>query len=160
MASKSTFSSISVNTSAGGNRSTMRVNVFPFIRSLGETVHTSENGRMQGWARVHAECDYRAPLRYEDVVEVQLLVREKRPSALSYVFVFRVAGAEVARGALTVVCVAREAGEARMRPVPMPKAISELVEVIVSLICILSQQTIIRLIIYTIIIRITVTYIT
>ena len=100
-----------------------------FFRSLGESLHSNADGRMQGWARVHAECDYSAPLRYQDVVEVQLLVREKRPSALSYVFVFRTQGREVARGALTVVCVAREVGEERMRPVPMPAAISERLEV-------------------------------
>ncbi|MCP3914667.1 MAG: acyl-CoA thioesterase [bacterium] len=100
-----------------------------FFRSLGEPLHTNADGRMRGWARVHAECDYSAPLRYQDVVEVHLLVREKRPSALSYVFVFRTQDREVARGALTVVCVAHEEGEERMRPVPMPAAISERVEV-------------------------------
>src|SRR4026209_1278570 len=26
-----------------------------------------------GWTRVHAECDYQAPLRFEDEVEIQLL---------------------------------------------------------------------------------------
>ena len=27
-----------------------------FFRALGTKVHTNEGGRMQGWARVHAEC--------------------------------------------------------------------------------------------------------
>lgn len=104
-----------------------------FFRSLGQTIHVNEGGRMQGWARVHASCDYREPVRYQDVVEVRLLVREKRPSALTYDFRFTKrengGGREVARGTLTVVCVARGPGEEHMRPEPMPPAVAELVEV-------------------------------
>ena len=104
-----------------------------FFRALGTKVHSSEGGRMQGWARVHAECDYRAPIFYQDVVEVRLAVRDKRPSALTYDFVFtRVepdGPTEVARGSLTAVCVAREQGEARMKAVPMPPEVARLIEV-------------------------------
>ncbi len=104
-----------------------------FFRSLGQTLHENQDGRMQGWARVHAECDYRAPLRYPDLVEVHLLVRKKSQTSLSYDFVFTKTGPdgplEVARGMLTVVCVAREPGRERMRPAPMPELITEQVEV-------------------------------
>jgi len=108
-----------------------------FFRSLGQTLHVNEDGRMQGWARVHAECDYRAPLRYEDVFEVRLLVRKKSQTSLSYDFVFTKTAPEgspegpleVARGLLTVVCVAREPDQERMRPVGMPALITEQVEV-------------------------------
>jgi acyl-CoA thioester hydrolase len=104
-----------------------------FFRSLGQTLHVNEDGRMQGWARVHAECDYRAPLHYEDVFEVRLLVRKKSQTSFSYDFVFTKTAPngplEVARGMLTVVCVAREPGQERMRPVTMPALITEQVEV-------------------------------
>lgn len=104
-----------------------------FFRSLGQTLHGNQDGRMQGWARVHAECDYSAPLRYEDLLEVRLLVRKKSGTTLSYEFIFTKADPEgpleVARGMLTVVCVAREPGQERMRPVPMPALITEQVEV-------------------------------
>ena len=36
-----------------------------------------------GWARVHAECTYRQPLRYEDIVELHLLVRDKKEKAIT-----------------------------------------------------------------------------
>ncbi|MEE8467776.1 MAG: thioesterase family protein [Planctomycetota bacterium] len=104
-----------------------------FFRSLGQILHGNQDGRMQGWARVHAECDYRAPLRYPDLFEVRLLVRKKSQTTLSYDFVFTKVDPEVplevARGMLTVVCVAREPGQERMRPVPMPARITEQVEV-------------------------------
>ena len=104
-----------------------------FFRSLGLSVHAHEGEAMSGWARVHASCDYQAPLRYQDEVEVRLAVREKRPSAITYEFLFtRVAPAPrvpAARGRLTAVCVSRGAGDERMRAVPMPEEVARLVEV-------------------------------
>jgi len=100
-----------------------------FFRSLGQPLHERDGGRMTGWARVHAECDYKKPLFYQDVFEVHLLVREKRSSSLSYEVAFRRDAVEVARGVLTTVCVAREAGEAALRPVPMPPEIDERIQV-------------------------------
>ena len=104
-----------------------------FFRSLGQSVHGGEGGAMWGWARVHAACDYHAPVRYQDEVEVRLLVREKRPSAITYVHVFTRVSPDpprvVARGTITAVCVARAPGEERMRAAPMPADIARLVEV-------------------------------
>jgi acyl-CoA thioester hydrolase len=100
-----------------------------FFRSLGQSLHADEDGGMQGWARVHAECDYKAPLRYQDLFEVRLLVRAKRHTTLAYDFHFTRDGLDIAHGQLTVVCVARKAGEAKMRPTPMPAAIDAAVEV-------------------------------
>ncbi len=100
-----------------------------FFRSLGCSLHSSVDGGMLGWARVHAECDYMAPLRYQDLFAVHLVVREKRRTALTYDFHFTTEGRDVARGKLTVVCVARKTGEEAMRPTPMPAAIDAAVEV-------------------------------
>jgi acyl-CoA thioesterase FadM len=62
-----------------------------------------------GWPRVHAECDFKKPLRFEDLVEIHLLVAEKRSKAITFQFRFlKVTGdqrEEVARGILTIVCV-------------------------------------------------------
>src|SRR4051812_18470994 len=67
----------------------MEVTEHAFFRSLGFSIHMEAGGRKFGWPRVHASCDYRQPLRFEDEVEVQLVVREKKPKALSYDFIFR-----------------------------------------------------------------------
>lgn len=97
-----------------------------FFRSLGLSIHTTDPEPL-GWPRVHAECDYRAPLRFEDSVEIHLLVREKRKRSLVYSFVFRKMNAdppvEVARGALAVVCVKRSAN-GEMASVAIPKWIA------------------------------------
>jgi acyl-CoA thioester hydrolase len=95
-----------------------------FLRSLGLSVHMELEGRLVGWPRVHASCDYRRPLRFEDEVEVRLTVREKGERSLTYDFAFvRVTPApeeEVARGSLTVVCVSLDAEPGGMRAIPIP----------------------------------------
>ena len=100
-----------------------------FVRTLGLTLHTESDGRMLGFARVHAECDYKAPLRYQDLVAIRLRVVEKRASTVSYEFRFlrEPERTESARGLLTVCCVARENGSDRIRPVPLPAEFERLV---------------------------------
>jgi acyl-CoA thioesterase FadM len=81
---------------------------------------------------VHADCDYRFPLRFEDSVEVRLLVREKREKSLVYSFVFRKLNEdpprEVARGTLAVVCVRRDPATGQLSGVPIPQAIAAKIE--------------------------------
>jgi len=101
-----------------------------FYRSLGHSVVMTDVDPPLGWPRVHAECDYFKPLRFEDLVEVHMLVKEKKSKALTYVFRFyKLNGAreEVARGALTVVCVAHVDGA--MRAVDMPKELADKIDV-------------------------------
>ncbi|HSH93976.1 MAG TPA: hotdog domain-containing protein, partial [Roseimicrobium sp.] len=54
-----------------------------FFRSLGFSIVTSHTDPPVGWPRVHAECDYHHPLRFEDEVEIHMLVCEKRSKSLS-----------------------------------------------------------------------------
>ena len=103
-----------------------------FFRSLGFSVVTRQVAPPVGWPRVHASCDFQQPLRFEDEVEIHLLVTEKKPKALSYEFRFRKLNAphatEVARGKLTVVCVTRDA-DGKMSATSIPAAIAEQITV-------------------------------
>ena len=102
-----------------------------FFRSLGLCLVPKHVDPFTGWPRVHAECDFVQPLRFEDEVEVRLRVSEKKAKSLSYQFRFRKLNAhppvEVARGGLTVVCVTHEHG--RMRAAAIPREIAERIEV-------------------------------
>lgn len=98
-----------------------------FFRSLGYSIHTKGFGDM-GWPRVHAECDFKSPIRFEDIVEVHLLVKEKREKSLVYTFIFRVDGREVARGGLAVACVTHDGPGGKMRAIPIPAAIAGQIE--------------------------------
>lgn len=102
-----------------------------FFRSLGTSIH--EAGSQLGWPRVHAGCDFKRPVRFEDTVEISLFVTEKKKKSLVYTFVFRKLNEqparEVARGRLVVACVKRDRPGGKMRGIPIPKAIAEKIEV-------------------------------
>jgi len=103
-----------------------------FYRSLGFSVVSPEVDPLLGWPRVHAECDFKRLLRFEDQVEIHLLVREKKARTLSFLFRFRKLNAvpveEVATGMLTIVCVSH-GPNGKMTAVPIPSAIADKIEV-------------------------------
>jgi acyl-CoA thioester hydrolase len=102
-----------------------------FFRSLGFSIVTGDVDPPVGWPRVRAECEFKAPLIFEDEVEIQLLVSEKKSKSLSYVFKFLKLNAsppeEVARGGLTVVCVRHDGG--KMKACAIPKAVADQIQV-------------------------------
>jgi len=102
-----------------------------FFRSLGFSVAHSSNRLEVCLPRVHAECDYAAPVRFEDEVRVRLLVERKGRRSLTYQFRFsRLDGSgavEVARGRLTVASVERQADGA-MKAVPLPQVIADKIQ--------------------------------
>jgi len=104
-----------------------------FFRSLGMSIHTTGFGEPLGWPRVHADCDFRFPLRFEDVVEINLLVREKKTKSLVYTFIFRKMNEqpvkEIARGTLAVACVTRDEVSGKFTGVPIPAAIADKIDV-------------------------------
>ena len=107
-----------------------------FLRSLGHSIHPAAfdgplDGGVVGWPRVHAECDYKRPLRFDDEFEVRLLVREKKEKALVYDFAFRTtadrAAEPLARGRVVVVSVGRF--DQGIKSIPLPPALARLIEV-------------------------------
>ena len=102
-----------------------------FYRSLGFSVVMPETDPRLGWPRVHAECDFRKPLRFEDMVEIHLLVAKKGTKAITYQFRFRKLNeepvVEVARGIITIVCVAH-VKDGKMSSVSIPPEIGKLIE--------------------------------
>jgi YbgC/YbaW family acyl-CoA thioester hydrolase len=95
-----------------------------FFRTLGLRLHGDRDGTMHGFARVHAACDYLRPLRYDDEVEIRLVIEHRGARSLRYRFIFtRIADQTgpcarevVARGTETVVHVTRAPGEDDIKP--------------------------------------------
>jgi acyl-CoA thioester hydrolase len=102
-----------------------------FMRSIGLSVVLSTCGLDVCLPRVHAECDYQLPLRFEDEVLVHLLVEKKGARTLTYQFRFRKfnadPAAEIARGKLIVVCAARQP-DGTMKSVTLPKAFADKIQ--------------------------------
>jgi len=98
-----------------------------YFRSLGFQVHSCEKSGAWGWARRGASCDYQRPLRYEDEVELQLHVKEKRSKAIVYQVRFVLDDVEVARGELTAVCV-EKAADGSLRGAAIPPAVDAAIQ--------------------------------
>ena len=103
-----------------------------FYRSLGFSVDMEKSLGL-GWPRVRAECEYKKPLRFEDLVEIHLLVREVRNRSIRFEFIFRKVDSgtetEVARGSLTVVCVTRDGEGNEMKATTIPEVVREKIQV-------------------------------
>jgi acyl-CoA thioesterase FadM len=103
-----------------------------FWRSLGTSVVMTQFDPPLGWPRVHAACDYKRPLRFEDTVEMHLRVVEKRARSLAFEIRFmRISPGpveEVALGKLVVVCVQKNP-DGTLQAVPLPEAIANQIEV-------------------------------
>ena len=97
-----------------------------FFRSVGLSVHGEFGGVHIGWPRVATACEFFKPLRFEDMVEIQLIVLEVRNRSIRYGFRFwNAAHLEVARGTVATVCAAVD--KAGLTAVPIPDAIRALI---------------------------------
>lgn len=97
------------------------------FRSLGHSIagEYDEKGIPVGWPRVQAECSFSAPLKFEDVVDLHLIIREIRNATVRYEVIFskNVDGVpvEAARGAVTIVHVGVDESTGKMSARPIPE---------------------------------------
>lgn len=99
------------------------------LRSLGLSVHGEIDGRTISFPRVKAECTFKAPLAFEDLVRVYVSVQERSRKTITYAFrLEKEDGTLVALGTITAVCVAIDPATGRMSAVPIPAAIAEGIE--------------------------------
>lgn len=104
-----------------------------FFRSLGlsiwDNAPTIPEGEHVGWPRVHVSCDYRAPLRFEDEFEMELLVEEVRSKTIRYVVRFwKQSGELIAEARLVAACVQKDPASGKMKAVAIPERIRSKVE--------------------------------
>jgi YbgC/YbaW family acyl-CoA thioester hydrolase len=105
-----------------------------FFRSLGLPLFEEHEGRMVGWPRVRARCDYHQPLRFGDSVEVHLFVKEIRIRAIVFFFRFRKRidsdnVVAVARGEITTVCATADVRTGEIVSLPLPEVVLARLEV-------------------------------
>ena len=110
----------------------MEVTEHAFFRSLGFSIADRDSGI--GWPRVDVGCEFRAPLRFEDEVSVELRVVKKTSRSLSYRFHCTKVGTEppleVALGRLTAVCVTKDPDTGAMRATPIPESLAAQIDVV------------------------------
>ncbi|MEM6656029.1 MAG: thioesterase family protein [Planctomycetota bacterium] len=73
--------------------------------------------------RVHASCDFKSPVRCEDVVDIDVSLERLGTKSISYAFAFSKAGEAVASGRVTCVCCRVPPG-GPVESVPVPEAVA------------------------------------
>lgn len=77
-----------------------------FFRSLGFSVVTDVDGVTVSWPRVSVTCEYRAPLRFEDEVELRLAIVRLGAKSMSFEVDFVHEEQNKATGRITAICCA------------------------------------------------------
>lgn len=89
-----------------------------FFAAQGVPYREVLDGDKLGWPAVHAEADFEKPVRFGDVIEVEMQVTKIGTSSVSFVYrASRLADSTpVASGRITVVCVDMDTLEKRNVP--------------------------------------------
>lgn len=95
-----------------------------FLRSLGLGVIFEIDGQKISWPRVNATCDYRRAIRFEDEIDIQLVVLRIGAKSVAYGFRFFLDEAIVAEGSMTTVCCVIDHGQPP-KSVVIPDVFSE-----------------------------------
>jgi YbgC/YbaW family acyl-CoA thioester hydrolase len=99
-----------VDTDVSGNIHFSRFFVFmetaehELLRALGTTVHLQDGERTIGWPRVDAQCQYLAPVRFGDELEIRVFIERLGTKSMTYAFEFHCHGTKVAEGRMSSVC--------------------------------------------------------
>jgi YbgC/YbaW family acyl-CoA thioester hydrolase len=91
-----------------------------FLRCLGHPYATL-GGRGLEYPRVRVECDYVAPLRYDDTYAIEVTTARVGRTSFTLAFTVVAARQTACRAKITVVCVDQETG----RPERLPAALAE-----------------------------------
>jgi 4-hydroxybenzoyl-CoA thioesterase/acyl-CoA thioester hydrolase len=95
------------------------------FRQLGTTVMQKvDEDTTISWPRVAAECQYQGSARFEDLIEIKVVVQRLGTSSVTFAFEFFVGDQQIATGTMTTVCCRFTRGQAA-KSVPISDALRE-----------------------------------
>lgn len=99
-----------------------------FLRSVGAHpgAFVDAQGRRVAWPRVAASCEFLAPARFGDELDIHLRVLRKGTSSLTYGFDLSCRGTAVARGRVTAVYCRLDA-PGGLEALPIPPEVASLI---------------------------------
>jgi YbgC/YbaW family acyl-CoA thioester hydrolase len=89
-----------------------------FLRSRGLSVVTEWESQRISFPRVSASCDFLHPVRFDDVLDIDVRVARLGTKSVTYAFEFAHAGKLVARGQVSAVCCRVHAGSLESIEIP------------------------------------------
>ncbi len=96
------------------------------LRSLGLSVHQAVQDGHISWPRVSVSCDFQQPVRFEDVLDIEVSIGRIGNKSVTYSFAFTHDGQHTAQGEITAVCC-------RLRPGQPPESIQIPAEIVTKL---------------------------
>jgi YbgC/YbaW family acyl-CoA thioester hydrolase len=91
-----------------------------FLRSKGLSVAWQEShGERIGFPRVSAACEYRRPVRFDDVIAIAVRIARLGAKSISYEFDFACRGEAIAQGKVTAAYCVKHA-DGRLESVAIP----------------------------------------
>lgn len=97
------------------------------LSAVGTAIHTYHDGRLIGWPRLAARCEYLAPARHGDRLDIHVEVARKGTKSMTYRFTFRRGEQTIARGELSSVCCLLD-DPAGLTSIPIPASIADHLE--------------------------------
>jgi YbgC/YbaW family acyl-CoA thioester hydrolase len=94
-----------------------------FWRSMDMTVYDDQGTRTVSWPRVAVACEYFAPARFEDELDIQFTVTHVGNRSIGYEIEFWKDAERMALGKITAVCCQMK--PERFEPIPIPEPIRE-----------------------------------
>ena len=90
-----------------------------FLEAIGANVLLNLDGHRIGWPRVAASCEYLAPARFGDWLDIHLSVEKRGRTSVTYAFAITRDGQPIARGRTTAVCCDLDA-QGGPKPIEIP----------------------------------------
>ncbi len=94
-----------------------------FLRSRGLSVSMTCGAEKIGFPRVSASCDFLHPVRFEDVVEIEVHVERVGQKSVTYTFDFTHHGKLVAKGRISCVCCRMRSDPHQLESIEIPEDI-------------------------------------
>ncbi len=98
-----------------------------FLNSLGTSVSTELDGNKIGWPRLAASCEYLSPARFEDILDIHLMVARKGTKSITYKFIFTRDNTVIARGQMTSACCICNPGKP-ITAIPIPSSLASQIQ--------------------------------
>ncbi len=96
-----------------------------FLRARGLSVSMAWGEEKLGFPRVAATCDFLYPVRFDDVVDIDVRIERVGRKSVTYSFDFTHQGKPVAKGRLSTVCCRMRPGVHELESIDIPADIRQ-----------------------------------
>ena len=91
-----------------------------FLRSRGLSVSMTWGEEKLGFPRVSTTCDFLYPIRFDDMVDIEVRVERVGRKSVTYTFDFTHQGKPVAKGRISAVCCRMRPGMHQLESMDIP----------------------------------------